>query len=180
MELTKDTPTHEITIKGVQLIVPAPFAEGHVLRANEASVLNQTLAENLRNNFAGTVKSAIEQAGSIEQLDLKDLQKQLNVYVGEYDFGVRRSGGGGPKLEPRVRIARDIAKEKIKEAIRGKGLKVSAYSAEDINSKALELVEKDSFYLAEADRRLKAQQKAAAESIDLSELVKAEPKAAAA
>lgn len=174
MELSKDTAMKEITIKGVLFTVPAPFVEGHVLRANEADVLNQTLAENLRNNFASTVASAIEAAGDVEKIDVAALQGQLNEYVTGYDFGVRRSGGGGaPKLEPRERIARDIAREKVKEAIKSKGKKVSDFDAAKLNELAMGLVEKDPFYLSEADRRIKAQQKAAADSIDLSGLEEA-------
>ncbi len=37
---TKDKPRSEVTIASVILSVPNPFAEGHVLRPNEASVLN--------------------------------------------------------------------------------------------------------------------------------------------
>ncbi len=173
MQLEENTPRKEITIKGVIFSVPAPFAEGHVLKANEANVLNQTLAENLRNNFANTVAAAHEKAGDGGSVDVEALQAELDAYVTEYDFGVRSSGTGQPKLEPRVRIARDLAKEKIKEKIRASGKKVTDFDNSDLNTLALQLVEKDSFYLTEADRQLAAQQEAAADGIDLSGLAPA-------
>lgn len=172
MEISPNTPKHDITVKGVSLSVPKPYTEGHQLKANEASVLNQTFAENLRNNFASSVADAIEKAGGVEKLDMSALQADFDKYITGYEFGVRRAGGGAgaPKLEPRVKIARDIAREKVKEAIRGHGLKVSDYSAEKINTLALALVQKDPNFLAEADRRIKSQQKAAAAAIDLGDL----------
>lgn len=169
MDVTDATPTKEITIKGLIFVVPAPYTEGHVLKANEASVLNQTLAENLRNNFATSVADAVEQAGGEDKVDLGSLQAALNDYVAEYEFGVRRagSGAGAPKLEPRVRIARDLAKNKVKESIRKAGHKVSDFSAEKINALAMALIEKNDWFLSEADRQLKAQQKAAADTLEI-------------
>lgn len=171
MQLPDNYATKEITIKGLKFTVPAPFTEGHVLRANEASVLNQTFAENLRNNFAGNVADAIDEAAKTNgDPDVAALQAELDAYVLEYDFGIRSGGGGAPKLEPRFRIARDLAKEKIKEKIRASGHKVSDFDAAKINELAMALIEKDGFYLAEADRQLAATQEAAADGIDLSGL----------
>jgi len=181
MELRENVPTKTITIKGLTFNVPAPFSEGHVLRANEANVLNQTFAENLRNNFASTVAEAIEEAEKLgNEADKEGLQASLDAYVLEYDFGIRSSGGGQPKLEPRVRIARDLAKEKIKEKIRAAGHKVSDFDTAKLNELALNLVEKDPFYLTEADRQLAATQDAALDSIDLSGLEPKAPEAAPA
>lgn len=181
MEVTNETPTKEITIKGLTFAVPAPYSEGHVLKANEAAVLNQTLSENFRNNFASRVQAAIDEAGDASKVDVSKLQTELNQYVTEYEFGVRRagSGGGAPKLEPRVRIARDLAKAKIKEQIRSKGHKITDFSNEKINELAMGLIEKNEWFYAEADRQLKAQQKVASESIDLGDLGEPDAKAAA-
>lgn len=173
MDVNQSSPTKEITIKGLKFVVPAPFSEGHVLKANEAAVLNQTLAENLRNNFAGEVSDAIEEAGNdVDAVDVNALQTALNEYIAEYEFGARRagSGSGQPKLEPRVRIARNLAVSKIKEQLRKKNQKVSDYPAEKINELAMALIEKNPFFYEEADRQLAAAQATASESIDLSDL----------
>ena len=47
---------HTITIAGKPFTVEPKFEAGHVLTANEASTLNQTWFENLRNNFAPKAK----------------------------------------------------------------------------------------------------------------------------
>lgn len=47
---TEETSRKQITIAEKIYSIPQPFAEGHVCSANEASVLNQILAENCRYN----------------------------------------------------------------------------------------------------------------------------------
>lgn len=171
MQIDINTPKKLVTIAGVRLEVPQPFHEGYTLRENEASALNQTFAENIRNNFAGVVAEAHQAAGEDGTINLEALQEALNTYVAEYEFGMRRTGGGGgPRLEPRERIARDLAKDRVKELIRSKGKKVSDFPAEKLNELAAALVAKDSWFYSEADRRIKAQQKAASASLDWSEL----------
>lgn len=173
MDVNKDTPRNEITVQGVTLEAPAPYAEGHTVTANEAAVLNQTLSENLRNNFSRRVKKVVEEAGGEDQVDLKALQKEFDAYIAEYEFGVRRTGGGQPKLSPEEREARNIAKDTVKDGIKAKGYKITDVPASKINELADSLVEKDSFYMEEAKRRIKAKQKAAEQSIDLGDIEEA-------
>jgi len=96
-----------------------------VLTESEAAVLNQTLAENIRNNFASVVEKANDaamdaatkaaktdeerQAALAVRANPADLQPQLDSYVSTYEFGVRT--GGGPKLDPIEREAKRIAEE---------------------------------------------------------------------
>lgn len=127
--------TSTIQIAGVQFTVPAPFIEGHVLRPNEANVLNQTYAENLRNNFAARVKEAKEKGE-----DLGALQKELDNYIQEYDFGARRVGG--ESLSPEMREALSLATKKVKEALQKKGVDLKTVDKEKIRDMAKEAVEK--------------------------------------
>lgn len=170
MDVNKETPRNEITVQGVTLSAPAPYAEGHVLAENEAAVLNQTLAENLRNNFSRKVKAVVDEAGGEDNIDLNALQQEFDAYVAEYEFGVRRSGGGQPKLSPQEREARKIAKEAVKESIKEKGYKITDVPAAKITELADSLVEKDDFYMKEAKRRLDAAKKAAEQTIDLGDI----------
>ena len=124
MELS-NAPRRDLTISGVVLSVPAPFAEGHVLRPNEASVLNQTYAENVRNNFASAVKDAVEKAGGLANLDRDQLQSALDEYLGEYDFGVRGTRTTRVPVDPVDREAMRIAKEKVRAALAKAGYKVA-------------------------------------------------------
>ena|SRR3990167_5061082 len=115
-----------ITIQGQQFSVPAPFLEGHVLRPNEAAVLNQTYAENIRNNFAGAVKKAAE-----EGKDVAALQSDLDKYVSEYDFGIRRIGVS-VSVDPVEREAMALATKKVRDALKKKGINVKDLSKEKL------------------------------------------------
>lgn len=130
--------TDQITINGVAFDVTGKYAEGHPLTANEASALNQTYFENLRNNFASKVKAAKEAAGGadLDQSTLDTLQTEFDTYAASYEFGVRLRGGGGSavRLDPVTAEARSLAREKITAAIRDKGGKVKDYTKEQIDT----------------------------------------------
>ena len=131
------------TVKGVGLQVAQPFLEGHVLRPNEAAVLNQTYAENIRNNVATKVAGflkeknieTVEGSAVLSADQLAEIQATVEAYMLEYDFGVRRTGSGGGRIsDPVEREARKNAKEKIKEAIMAAGHKLKDVGAEKINT----------------------------------------------
>lgn len=124
MQITDETPRTEITIQGTTFIAPEPFTEGHTLNANEAAALNQLLHENLRNNFAGKVKAAIEEAGgSVENIDGAALQAEFDEYAKGYEFGIRRSGPRVP-LDPVAREAQKIAKGLIAKKLKANKVKL--------------------------------------------------------
>lgn len=119
MKFDKKTERRALTIKGHTFQYPTPFKAGHALTENEASVLNQVLGENLRNNFASTVSEAIEAAKKDgKEADLASLQKDFDLYIAEYEFGVRTGGGfvGDPVAREGREIAKTIAKELLKKA----------------------------------------------------------------
>jgi len=127
-------PNETITIQGKSFAVPVKYEEGHVLKVNEASALNQTYWENLRNNFANKVKEGIE-AG----LDDATLQQQLDDYAADYEFGERR-GGGGFRGDPVMTAAMNIARELIRTQVKVKGLE--EFSAPKVTQVAKALLEK--------------------------------------
>lgn len=134
--ITKKTPREAFTIAGQTFQVVQPYAEGHVLTSGEASALNQTYAENIRNNFAARVKDAVE-AGTFDQ---EVFQGQLDDYMGEYEFGVRR-GGGGRSGDPVMAEAMTIARDKVRQAIKRAGKhKLSDVPASEITRLAKELI----------------------------------------
>lgn len=106
----------QITIQGQTFKVPIRYAAGHTLTEGEASALNQTLHENLRNNFAKKVAEGTEAGTGLEVL-----QQQLDDYANEYQFGVR-TGGGGFKGDPVMTLAMNISREMVRGAIKAKGL----------------------------------------------------------
>lgn len=128
MKIPANTPRRAITVQGLTLQAPAPYTEGHTLIANEAAVLNQTLAENLRNNFASVVAKAVKDAGVKDVSELpaektSALQAEFDKYVETYEFGVHRSGVR--VVDPIEREAIAIAEEAIKTALRQRNLKVT-------------------------------------------------------
>jgi|SRR5215471_2578499 len=148
--------TEVITIQGKSLRVPVKYAEGHTLKANEASALNQTFWENLRNNFASKVKEGVE-AG----LDDSTLQEQLDDYAADYEFGERR-GGGGFRGDPVMTAAMGIAREMIRTAVKAKG--IEEFSAAKVTETAKALLEKqgpDGVIINAARAQVEAEKKAA-------------------
>jgi len=115
-----------ITIAGKPYNVEPRYAEGHVINANEASALNQTLFENLRNNFAAKAKEGADQAA-------------FDSYAASYQFGVRV---GGRSSDPVETEALNVAREQVKTAIQNAGKKLSDYSAATITKAAEGLLAK--------------------------------------
>ena len=164
MQIEKSTPKREITVSEVVLKVPAPYSEGHTLNAAEANVLNQTLAENLRNNFAGVVKAAKEAAGSLENVDVESLQAQLNAYIENYEFGARRQAGAA--VDPVRKIAISLARDAVKRTIKAQGKDVKAYAAEDITKLAEGAVDKHPRFMEDAQRVYDAKKSVGNETLE--------------
>jgi PP-loop superfamily ATP-utilizing enzyme len=176
MKIAENTPTREITIQGFAFSVPAPFSEGHTVTAGEASALNQTLAENIRNNLAKTIDKAVEAAAKANAIDVKDvtaghldldeLQGKVNEYVQEYEFGVR-AGGGRNITDPVEREAMNIARTKVREALKSKGYVLAEIPKETIDKLAEDLVEANPAITDEAKRRVESTKSFAVGEIDL-------------
>lgn len=113
-EITESTPRTSIMIAGDNYNVPQPYTAGHVLTSNEASSLNQTYAENVRNNMAGKVK-ALKEAGTFAQ-DV--FQGTVDDYCDGYEFGQRTGGGrsGDPVMTEAMSITRDLVRQAISKA----------------------------------------------------------------
>lgn len=113
-EINDNTPRASIMIAGENFNVPQPYAAGHVLSANEASSLNQTYAENVRNNMASKVK-ALKEAGTFAQ-DV--FQGTVDDYCDSYEFGQRTGGGrtGDPVMAEALSITRDLVRQAISKA----------------------------------------------------------------
>lgn len=119
--------TMEITVQNIGFTISAPYAEGHVLTKAEAGVLNQTRAENLRNNFAGVIKKKLEEIGKEEppRSELSDdelgtLRAQFEEYESTYEFQGKRSTRA--PVDPVRREAVKIARETITAALKKKNL----------------------------------------------------------
>ena len=155
----------KITIAGHTFVVPDRYEEGHELTANEAAALNQTYHENLRNNFAKKVDDKKSNGAPIDDDDvLAELQSELDKYADEYEFGVR-SGAGGVR-DPVLSEALRIAKDKIRDHLKRKGIKLKDVEAPKITEAARKLIEKNPEIMELAKARVQETQAAAAESLD--------------
>jgi hypothetical protein len=152
----------QITIQGQVFRVPIRYAAGHVLTDGEASALNQTLHENLRNNFA---KKVVE--GTEAGVPLETMQQQLDDYASEYQFGVR-TGGGGFRGDPVMTTAMNIAREMVRQAIKLKNLPDEEWPASRISQAAKALIEsqgEDGKIVTTARRQVDAEKEAAKEAM---------------
>lgn len=164
-----------ITIQGYEFSAPSPYSEGHVLNQNEAATLNQTFQENLRNNFAGRVKSAKEADALGEgnegylPFNIDELRTEFAEYASEYKFGVRRAGATTSR-DPVMARAMVMARKIIKDAIKAQGLNAKDY-ADQIDELAENYLKGEGASLVDTARDTLAREqeaaKAAAASITL-------------
>ncbi len=153
-----------ITIQGLDFAVHSPYSGGHVLTADEASVLNQTFHENLRNNFASEVRSKKDEHGpELPAAVLAQLQEDFEAYANDYKFGVRRVGMRGP-ADPIEAEAFKMVKDLIRVKIKEQGKKADAATIAEAASQILASERGDKFRKA-AEARLKEAQKVAGESL---------------
>ena len=108
-----------IQIAGVNFEAPFKYAEGHGLTAVEAKALNQTRFENLRNNFASTVKASVE--GKEGALPQDQLAAKFAEYEASYDFATPGTGTGTARLDPIEKEAISLARDIVKQALAAKG-----------------------------------------------------------
>ena len=156
----------QITIAGHVFDVPTRYEEGHELTANEASALNQTFHENLRNNFAKKVE-ARKDGGDLDDDSKSELQEELDKYAEDYEFGVRT--GGGAVRDPVMSEALSIAKDKIWEALKRKGKRRKDVEASAVTDLAKKLIDRNPEIMNLARQRVAEAQAAAAG--DLEELI---------
>ena len=154
-----------ITIQGMSFAVPTPYAEGHVLNAAEASTLNQVLSENLRNNFAGTVKKAVEAASTNgHALDEAALQASFAEYAASYEFHGRRAGRA--TVDPVTRAAQSLAKGAIMAALKKNKIDSKTLPEGKMDELIAGLLAKDSSFMDEAKRRVDAAKSLAVEGLE--------------
>jgi hypothetical protein len=158
-----DAPAHqEITIQGITFVIPAPYHTGYVVTAAEAAALNQTYAENLRNNFAKSVKAAAEAGADV---DVESLQAQLTEYASTYEFQGRRRSVATP-IDPVARESYKIAKAAVVEALQKRSIKVKDLPEGKLDALIAGLIEKNPEITEEARRRVAVTTEATSDLFD--------------
>jgi hypothetical protein len=163
MQIREDAERVSRTIGGVQVTVPKPFQAGDPLTEGTAAMLNQTFFENVGNNCRSKLEN--EDGSKIEG---DAAQQIVDAYVAAYEPGVRSGGGGGGSsaaLSPLDREIRNLATEKLLDAIKAQGLKRKDV---DFNGLRDSLIERHRDVLEkQASSILKAREKAVAGSEDI-------------
>src|SRR5262245_35070421 len=162
------TPVSTITIQGLAFEVDRPYKAGAAtLTDGEAHALNQTRAENLRNNFASNVRKAIEDYRKannlaedaevpVSELDHDGLQAEFDKYAESYKFAPGQGGGARTPMDPVMREANRIATEKIKIALAAKSIKFNSVSKDRMSEMVAQVIAKYPDIKSEAERRVKA------------------------
>lgn len=171
--VSETAPTQVIKVGNLQLTVPKPYNAGHVLNENEASALNQTFAENIRNNTAGRIRAKLAAANKdkpedehidVDGLDQAELMAELAEYANSYTFAQRAVRAPS---DPVGAEARKIAKAKILEAMRSKNIDVKSISAERMEANIAALLDKYPQIREEAARRVAEAKSLASDLLDL-------------
>ena len=178
-QMNDAVPYATITVQGLQFEVSQPFKAGHILSEGEASQLNQTRAENIRNNFAGPVRSAVDafrKANSLadnaevaaSDLDKDDLDEKFALYDDSYIMGVR-GGPSGPRtsVDPIQREANRIALEKVKVALKKQGITIDSVPKERMAQFIEAVKTKYPDVVEEAKRRVSAAAAIALDSLEV-------------
>lgn len=166
-EITANTPTKGITIKGIPDIqVHVPFEEGMTYTDREADVQNQTRCENVRNNKAAEIEEMIEEAGGVDKVDRDAVQALVTEYSLKYEFGLT-PGGGFRTTDPLEAAKMEVAKGAVKDAIRASDAKLSDFKASEITAMAKEAIDNPQYKdaITQAAEALVEERKRAAERV---------------
>lgn len=112
-------------INGLSFEISQPYAEGHVLTALEARVLNQTRSENIGNNVRQRIKDMIEGTNNVPQADEATIREYVASFDAAYEFKTA-SEGGRTSRDPYETEARKIARELLKDHLASTGRKITA------------------------------------------------------
>lgn len=143
----------QITIQGHEFTAPTPYVEGHALKPNEAKVMNQVLAENLRNNFAAKVKKALNGSETLSEGQLAELQAAFDEYAASYEFSGESRGPSAPK-DPYDAEARKIASALLRTHLAKSNTKVKDLPEGHFDNLVVQLVEKREDIREEAKARV--------------------------
>ena len=159
------TPTIKLQIASLPITLPVPYTTGHVLTQVEAQVLNQTFAENVRNNQAGKVKDAITAGGgSLTEEAAFALTEAILAYASTYTF----AGPRAPRVsvDPIEHEARKLARTAILAGLSGIGKTAKDYTKDYLEAKVTELLTHKPTYRKVAAERIAALSSIATEGLE--------------
>jgi hypothetical protein len=207
---------HPHKLRDVTIQVPYTFTEGHALTAPEASFLNRNVAGALINTLGTSIRNKLaaldadrakefkaktytgptitdEKTGKVSfapatMADLStDWQAEFDAKFADYAVGeTNRGEGTGASNDPVASEAHHIAGQKVREAIKAKGYKISDFHAakdengvSKFNLAVARFIEKNDWVMTMAKRNVDERAQATASAADdLLDDLDAEPAAA--
>lgn len=156
-----------IIIQGIPFECGAPFKAGDILSDTQAKALNQTRAENLRNNFAKTVAEAKEKAGAdgLPDTELDELKDKFEEYASKYEFAGSRQSRA--PVDPVLRTAERLARNLIAAAAKGAKIEIKSQPEGWLEAKVKELLGKRPDIMEEAKQQVERSRALAALAIDI-------------
>ena len=123
----------EITIQGAVFLIPNRYVEGHVMSKGEADALNQTFAENIRNNVVARAKKAADTVVEGDEASVEITQESVSDYALSYVFGVRKTTARVVKNPIEIEERR-LARQAVHDAVKAKGLKLKDVAEETMEN----------------------------------------------
>ncbi len=164
----------QLKIQGLLFPFISRYSAGHVMTAEEALVLDQTLAENLRNNFASKIRAKAEEIAKatpegetprgFTEEELTSLQNDFQAYAQSYVFRAPRAGSG--PVDPIERTARKMAKELVMTALAAKNIKHTSLPEGKMEEFITAVLARKPEIMDEAKRRVEAAKAGAADLLD--------------
>lgn len=131
-----------------------PYEAGQTINEAEAKALNQVRSENIGNNLRRMVKEAKEAGKSQEEISAA-----VAKYDQEYVFTMASAGGGGRKMDPIEREARNLAKDVLKVYLAQTGRKLTVAPDGETQESWDEKVEAEIDRIASLEETLKEAKK---------------------
>lgn len=164
----------QLKIQGLLFPFISRYAAGHVLTGEEALVLDQTLAENLRNNFASKIRAKSDEIAKatpegetprgFTEEELTAFQNDFQAYASSYVFRAPRAGSG--PQDPVERTARKIAKEMVMAALSAKNIKSNSLPEGKMEEFISAVLSRKPEIMEEAKRRVEASKTSALDLLD--------------
>lgn len=150
-----------MVIQGHQFKIDSPYKAGHQITEIEAGVLNQTRKENIRNNFAKSVKEAENDKNELTPKKHEELQNKLDEYAAAYEFNL----AGGRAGDPIEREARILARAAITAQIKKAGKAIKDIDSAALTAKVNEIASTNKEIIAMAKKNVESRK--AAESVSI-------------
>jgi hypothetical protein len=157
------TPVLLISISKIPVPLHPRFHAGHILTAPEALALNQTFAENIRNNMAPKIKK-LQEAGELTPEQTAAFVAEAQAYAKTYEFSSSRTSR--VVRDPVETEAHKIALNALLASLQRKGKSSKDFTKEALDNAVENLVKTKPQYMELAKQRLAELQQIASAGLE--------------